>query len=476
MAVEFFKELERLVSSSTDIPGLETAAEVLRDSGVPTASIAILDHGRITSHCISSRGDDTETLFQACSISKPTAGVVAMKLVDLGKLSVTDKIRDLLPGPIVKLLTRDVRTEAAFNAVTVAQLMSHTAGLSVPSFPGYPNAEDVPSVSQLLEGGEHSDTMRIRFVSPPGAEFIYSGGGITILQCLMEHTTGMSFPDLMQKYLFDPLGMTRSCYTLSSTEKNVTRAYYNGFRECENQWHYMPEMAAAGLWTTPTDLLKLVHGVQKSLQGDGILQKATAELMLTKITKDIALTWFTSSLGFGHSGGNWPGFICYLFGYADLPGNEAKGPQIPSECGFSVMTNSASGNPAMWKLLHAIPYLKGWLDISTGYTAEDFVGKAPFRASAPVDERWRDWIGRWDEKWQIREENGQPVAGIEHGALLRLQAAAVPSKSYESERKSIDLLVDGLEVMLRLGFDGEKRIVELCNGATGGRTTLQPVE
>lgn len=140
------------------------------------------------------------------------------------------------------------------------------------------------------------------------------------------------------------------------------------------------------------------------------------------------------------------------------------------------MTNSASGHPAMWKLLHAIPYLKGWHDISTGYTAEDYVGKAPMRAPGPVDERWREWIGRWDEKWQIREENGQPVAGIEDGALLRLQPAAVPAKSYDSERKSIDLVVDGLEVMLRLGFDGEKRIVELCNGATGGRPTLQSVE
>lgn len=477
MSAEFFKQLEDLVLSSTDDSGHQTVAEVLRDAGVPTASIAILDNGHISSHCISSRDDNTETLFQACSISKPTAGVVAMRLVDLGYFSVTDKIRNLLPENIVRLLSRDVRTEAAFNTVTVAQLMSHTAGLSVSSFPGYPDVNDVPTVSQLLEGGNHSDTMRIRFVSPPGADFMYSGGGITILQCLMEHTTGMAFSDIMQKHLFDPLGMTRSCYTLLSGEDNASRCYYNGYRECENQWHYMPELAAAGLWTTPTDLLKLIRGVQKSLQGDGILQKATAELMLLRVTKDIALTWFIKSIGFCHSGGNLPGWICYAFGYADLPWNQNDEykPEIPSGCGFAIMTNSASGLVPMWKLLHAIPYLKGWPDASVAHGASDY--KAPFRASnAQVDERWKDWIGRWTQKWLIREDKGEPVAGLEDGVVFKLRPAAIPPRRYTSESMSIDLILDGTEIMLRLGFKDEKRIVELWNGATGSCETLQLVE
>ncbi|ETN45555.1 uncharacterized protein HMPREF1541_09387 [Cyphellophora europaea CBS 101466] len=470
---KFFNKLEQLVASSTDDPHLESAADVLQDAGCSTASIAVLDNGEIISHCISSCGDDTDTLFQACSISKPTAGVAAMRLVDLGFFSVEDCIRDLLPNEIVKLLARDPRTEAAFNAVTVAHLMSHTAGLSVPSFPGYSDANHVPTVNQLLQGRENSNTMRIQFCSVPGADFIYSGGGITILQCLMEHATKMSFPALMQKHVFEPLGMTRSCYTLKAGE-NATRCFWNGYKECEAQWHYQPESGAAGLWTTPTDLLKLGRGVQKSLTGDGILRKATAERMLTRVTKDIALTWFVNSIGFGHSGGNFPGFRCQLIAYADLPqnGSSEPKPQIPQDCGMTVMTNSASANPAMWKLLHAISYLKSWPEIPLFFMAADY--KAPFRSlETGYADSWKEWIGWWG-KWQIAECSGMPVAGVD-GVLLNLRPAAIPARHYGGGQQSIDLLLDGTEQMLRLGFDGVKRIVELWNGSMGTCETLKAI-
>lgn len=470
MSDEFFQQIDRLILSSTNDVTLDTPSKILRDAGAPTSSIAVLDHGNITSHCISTCGDDTETLFQACSISKPTAGVAAMRLVDLGYFSTTDKIKRLLPNELVELFNDD-RTKAAFEAVTVAQLMSHTSGLSVPSFPGYQNAEDIPTVKQFLQGTEHSRTMPIRFHTLPGAEFMYSGGGIELLRAVMEHTTNTPFPEIMQKHVFDPLGMTRSRYiTNIARETNVSRCYYNGYRECESRWHYQPELAGAGLWTTPTDLLKLVRGVQNSLRGDGILGQATAEMMLTRVTKNIALTWFTNALAFVHAGGNEPGWRCMLVGYAELPRN-GKAQDIPSECGFAVMTNSASALPALWKLLHAIPFLKGWPDVPIMIGTGDF--KAPFRADVEVDDRWKEWIGSWTDRWQIRQgEHGEAIAGVEDGVLLRLRTAALPAKKCDGGRTSIDLIVDGTELMLRLGFEDETRVVELCNGATGGSRIL----
>jgi CubicO group peptidase (beta-lactamase class C family) len=174
MSPPLFDQLEELLRQSGN--GLPCTAQFLQSLGVPSATIAILDNGHISSHCISSIGDDPSTLFQACSVSKPAAVMAALRLVEEGIFAINDRIRPLLPAEIVDILT-DPRTEAALNNVTVAQLMSHTAGLSVSGFPGYPYGTDVPDVATLLNG--KGNTTKINFCSLPGSDFIYSGGGIS---------------------------------------------------------------------------------------------------------------------------------------------------------------------------------------------------------------------------------------------------------------------------------------------------------
>jgi CubicO group peptidase (beta-lactamase class C family) len=337
---DFYKNLNDLILASTDDAELTTPAAVLKDLGTPTASIAVLDHGDITSHCITTRSEDTETLFQACSISKPTAGVAAMALVDEGLFTPDSLIKDLLPDSMTALLSRDPKTVAAFDTVTVAHLMSHTAGLSVPSFPGYAPDTTTPSITVILLG--HGNTMRIRFCSVPGAELIYSGGSTTLLQCILENVTGLPLPQIMQKYVFDPLEMTRSFYALPEGETNVTRCFMHGSYETDFKWHNQPEQAAAGIWTTPTDLLKLVRGMHASLDGKGILRQETAELMLTRRTPNIGLGFFVGDNAFVHGGGNMPGWICYVLGYADLKQNRKtdSNSRVVENCGIAVMTNS----------------------------------------------------------------------------------------------------------------------------------------
>lgn len=82
--MDFLRDLESLIRAQDD--SSSSVAEVLAKLGTPLASIALLDHGTITTQCYSTLNHTPETVFQACSISKPVAGLGVMKLVSQGKL------------------------------------------------------------------------------------------------------------------------------------------------------------------------------------------------------------------------------------------------------------------------------------------------------------------------------------------------------------------------------------------------------
>ena len=501
-----FKQLDDLILQSTDDDLLDSVAKVLADVGTPSASIAILEDGQIASHCISTHGDDSDTLFQACSISKPVAGLALMRMVEDGLLSVDDKIVDHLPDEVLELLAKDTRTRSLLQMITVKQLMSHTAGLSVGGFPGYPDHQNVPSTTQVIEGKSSSNTPAIKFAYVPGFDFIYSGGGITIMQRVMEHVAQKPFPHIIQDLVLGPLDMTRSFYHLRSEETNISRAYYHGYYPCEAEWDVQPELAACGLWTTPTDLLKLVRALQTSLNSNGrdnILRQETVQMMLTVVRNGMSLTLSVNAHAFEHGGSNVPGWRCHMFGWADLPWN-AKGSSVktdkesfvatsgPQSCGIAIMTNSARGMEVYMKITQAICYLKGWPYPAPMWGTQD--ASVPFRA--PVGnvreemEQWQDWIGgSWivkDEEeeaedtieWYIAEEVDQSGSHLSAGyggeeMMLKLSPAAMPAKTYSNGKRSLDFVMDGLEVLLRLGWDGEERIVEVWNGGASNRTVLR---
>jgi CubicO group peptidase (beta-lactamase class C family) len=503
---DFFRRLDNLLVSSTTDPTITTPAQVIRSLGTPSASIAVLDAGNITTHCITNESTDPSTLFQACSISKPTAIICAFRLIQQKYFTLTSPIGPLLPPSLHAHFTRTRTSTTLLSTLTISHLMSHTAGLNVSYFPGYPSSVALPaSTASLLASGPdaNANTLALTISAFPGQAFTYSGGGTLLLQAIMEHVTQTPFTELMRKEIFEPLGMTRSFYhPLDEGEVNVAEAWHNGWTRCKEKWHVQPEGAAAGLWTTPQDLLRLIRGVQISLgelearpqgsdgsgSGEKLLEYEMAKAMLTRTVDDIARGFFVDKKGTGfyHSGGNFPGWTCILVGWADLgwnrqPDEVAVGKegsaQLPKGCGISIMTNSEMGLPVYYKLMHAIAYLKGWPEVPI----EGDV-KAPLRAAVSVSQgnEWRAWEGMWEDGWIIKEgEDGQPVAGMLASALIRIVPAAIPLREYEGGEKSIDLLLEDTEVMLRLGWEEEEaksgggtverqRVVEVWNGL--GRT------
>lgn len=464
--MDLFAELKSLLTQQ-DVSGLDPA-EVLAKIGSPSASIAILDQDFITPLCISTVGDDEQTLFQACSISKPIAGMATMKLVDQGRLRLDDKISELLPPSLLQILETP-STKRLVSQITVKQLMSHTSGLSVHGFPGY--VDKGPDARTVLSGTAPSNTCSVRLHTLPGQEYSYSGGGITVLQVILETLTGQDFPSLVRELVFEPLGMARSFYHLPAGESNISHAHYTGYTPCETPWRNNPEQAAAGLWTTPTDLLKAVRAMQRSLNSEpeAFLPQHLAQEMLTEVSSaGMGLTWYAPaefSNVFGHSGNNLPGWNCYLGGYAATNGSEQK---VPAVCGLCVMTNSAAGDQVVSKLVHALSFLKKWPRIRLhAYSA----GCTPLVAGADrIAADWSGWKGIWETQWCIEEDAAcNPTVRYCGMGPIRLLPAAIPS----SGDRSIDLVLEGLEVMLSLTWEHRLRVVELWSGASGKTEILR---
>jgi CubicO group peptidase (beta-lactamase class C family) len=336
---------------------LEARFEQLRvQFGVPGMSWALIDdreiaHARALGVQVASgsRPVTSTTRFQACSISKPVAALAVLRLVDRGLLDLDADINDTLTS------WRLPRNSEWQPVVTLRQLVSHSAGLTTSGFPGYKRSAKLPSAVEILTGVHPANTFGVRVDTIPGAQFRYSGGGTIVMQQLLEDVTRTPFPTLMRELVLDPLGMADSDYTQPPPEV-VHELLASGHDEIgtpvEGGWHVYPEMATAGLWTTPADLCRYAVAVQTAYAGEdgALLSQPLAREMLTPQVAGpggfgglsaVGLGPFIADDGpesrFGHSGGN-EGFRCHLLAYRE------RG------FGAAVMTNSDAGS---WLLQHA---------------------------------------------------------------------------------------------------------------------------
>jgi CubicO group peptidase (beta-lactamase class C family) len=190
----------------------------------------------------------------------------------------------------------------------------------VHGFPGYPPAAPLPSVLDVLEGANGANTAAVRVDLEPGTAERYSGGGTTVLQLLLADVGGRSFPDLLDRWVLEPAGMTDSAFEQPpSPERAVraARAHLGRGVPAPERWHIYPELAAAGLWTTPRDLSLLAIEIDRARrgQGDRLLDRESARLMTTSAgigafalgfemqdrgSDEVGEVWYWS-----HSGGNW---------------------------------------------------------------------------------------------------------------------------------------------------------------------------
>jgi CubicO group peptidase (beta-lactamase class C family) len=293
---------------------------------IPGVSIAIIQGGKI----IQVRGYgfaeiDTKTpvtpstLFQAASISKSVTALGVLSLVEKGQLSLDENVNAKLTT--WKLPENEFTRE---KKVTLRRILSHTAGLTVHGFLGYAIDDPMPTLLQVLNGEKPSNSAAIRVDIEPGSQWRYSGDGYTVMQQMILDVTGVPFPEFMQQTVLTPLHMTRSSYEqpLPADKAQATASgYYPDGTMVKGHWHVHPEMAAAGLWTTPSDLARFAIGVQQSLVGTStpVISQAMTRQMLTTQVENDGLGLFLEGSGrsrrFTHSGRN-VGFDSDLVAYA----------------------------------------------------------------------------------------------------------------------------------------------------------------
>jgi CubicO group peptidase (beta-lactamase class C family) len=323
----------------------------------PGVSVAVINGGAIEwarGYGVAETGGSTpvtpQTLFQAASLSKPVAALAALRLVEQGKLSLDQDVNERLTS--WKVPENDfTKTEK----VTLRRLLSHSAGLTVSGFPGYPAGFPAPALVQVLDGQKPANTAAIRADVVPGTIWRYSGGGYTVMQQLLMDVTGRPFPPLLADLVLRPIGMTDSTYEQPIPEARRAGAASGHLSTgglLPSRYHTYPEMAAAGLWTTPTDLARFLIEIQQALQGRSkVLTAAMARQMVTvqrgSYGLGLAIEGAGPSATFGHGGSN-AGFKCAMT--ASLEGGR----------GAVVMTNGDQGGRLASEILRAIAAEYDW--------------------------------------------------------------------------------------------------------------------
>lgn len=292
-----------------------TLEERLHYYRIPAFSLVLINDGKIDyTYCYGYKDRNkkdlvtNETLFQAGSISKPVFATAVMGLVQKGEIDLDKDIKEYTDVSFYKSFDNQIHT------VTLRQLLSHTAGFNLHGFAGYQYGQEIPSLEQILKGIEPANNLPLFLKTEPGKEWKYSGGGYLLAQKVICDVTHKDFESIVRDEILQPFGMTYSTYhqPLDEDNRNNIAYGYDVYNlQLPNGFNTMPELAAAGLWTTPSDLAAFGIEMMKAYHGKSdFITQETMKMMLTKMIPNIptGLGFFIPDDNpkgyFDHSGAN----------------------------------------------------------------------------------------------------------------------------------------------------------------------------
>ncbi|MBJ7313175.1 serine hydrolase domain-containing protein [Rugamonas sp. CCM 8940] len=398
-----------------------TLAESMRRLHVPGVSVAVIRDGKVAwarGYGVAYAGGPAvtpDTLFQAASISKPVTALAALRMAETGELSLDADINaamtnwKLPPGP-------------SGATASLRQLLSHTAGTTAHGFAGYAHGAAVPTLLQVLDGVKPANSEPVRIDIAPGSIERYSGGGYLLVQQALVDRSGKPFAELLASSVLTPLGMDNSTFVQPLPTALAARAAQphdaKGAPYAGGAYTY-PEQAAAGLWTTPSDLARFAIGVQRSVAGQGILSPEMARTMLQPVKGEHGLgpevEGEGASRAFGHGGVN-TGFQNSLYAFTEHGD------------GAVVMTNGDNGFELARGLMRAIAAEYGWPANQTVMRTAQALPAAQRKA---LEGRYRI-VGAGD--FEIRQQKGQLMFSA-HGAAFEPLYAASPTVLFVLSRE-----------------------------------------
>lgn len=321
-------------------------------------SIAVIDNNKIVwakGYGYADRNEnrkvDINTKFEPGSISKSLNAVGVLFLAQQKKLNLYKDINEYLTT-----WKFPYDTVAHQKKITTAQLLSHTAGVSVYGFPGYNRDSTLPTITDILNGKYPSNTPAVRSLIQPGIESSYSGGGILISQQILTNITGQSYEQYMHNSVFRRLAMNNSFYNqppASRQQHNLATGYEEDGKEVPGKYFVFPEKAAAGLWTTPTDLCKYIIEMQLAYKGKSsrVLNQKMAKLHLTPYKNE------TTAMGTFLQDRNGEKYFFHDAGNIGFRGFYIAG--LTNSKGVVLFVNSDNGD-ILLELLNSVALVYDW--------------------------------------------------------------------------------------------------------------------
>jgi len=339
------------------MPVKRKLADEMARLGVPGVSVAVIHGGGIewakAYGAVTTGGAAVTptTLFQAASISKPVTAMAALSMTEHGQFALDQDINSY--SQHWKLPNNSVNGTPA----TLRELLSHTAGTTVHGFPGYAGGTPVPTLVQLLNGAPPSNTRGVHVSTRPGSVWRYSGGGYEVVQYMMqERSKSTDFAALMDAAVLKPLGMRDSTYAQPLAPALLSRAalpHDGKGKPIAGGPHTYPEQAAAGLWTTPSDLARFAIETRLSAAGQSnkVLSQSMTQLMLSPVMSGFGLGLRIDGDGqsqtFSHGGSN-AGYRATMVAYTE------RGD------GVVVMTNGENGDELAGEVVRAVAAEYNW--------------------------------------------------------------------------------------------------------------------
>lgn len=386
---------------------------------IPSVSIALINNGKIEwiktygyADASAKRAATNSTLYQVASISKSVVGLGIVKLAEENKLSLTKDIRSYL-----KTWTFPDNEFSSGKLITLNHLLSHTAGLNVHGFIGYPVGTPIPTINQILNGEKPANHEAIKPQYAVGEHFEYSGGGYTVIRKILDDQISPNIDSLFQHTVLKPLGMKNSSFSqpLSPQFKNFAYAHDGKMLPVNGHYYLYPELAAGGLWSTAGDIAKFILGIQAAIRADkkSLIRKENCEEMLSPRLNNYGLGFgILEKEGekyFWHEGESF-GFNAIYYG------------SFTTGKGLVILTNAYpdNGQPFIKELVNSAAISYGWkglynpirkkLAMVSEATLEKYVGEyvsenPPIKISISKSGKDLQLAARRPEKMYALKEN-----------------------------------------------------------------------
>lgn len=334
-------------------------ADRLAHYGCPGVAVAVLEDGALAHEAgygrlarDEPRAVQPDSIFAGASISKPVTAALVMQLVERGRLDLDVDVNRYLSAWQVP-----ANDHTRVRPVTLRHLLSHRAGTTVHGFGAFPPGVPKPTVMDTLLGRAPARTPPVVVDKTPGGSIRYSGGGYTVLQLVLEESTGLPFAQLAKERVFEPLGMQASSFEDPLPDALTARAAAghgaDGLMLAE-RWPCCPQAAAGGIYTTAPDFARFLGACRDAYIGrpTPLMSPATARAMIdARGDGDFALGWRVLGQGakrrIAHGGSN-EGFQCETTCYLD------------SGKGAVVLTNALSGAQFYWEVLNTAAEVGQW--------------------------------------------------------------------------------------------------------------------